>query len=64
MNLLDLALGIGLVYYAIQGFTDGLIRNGLQVLGLLVGLAVANIFYPQLANLILPLVLGIDGLVT
>jgi len=57
MNLLDLFILLWLAQYAIRGFLGGFVRMALELVGLLVALYVAGVFYDQLADVLTPVLL-------
>ena len=52
MNWVDIVIIIYLVLSVITGFTQGLIRTLLSIIGLIVGILLASHFYKQLGNVL------------
>jgi uncharacterized membrane protein required for colicin V production len=58
MNLLDLFILLWLAQYIIRGFLGGFVRMALELVGLLVALYAAGVFYDQLADVLTPVLLN------
>jgi membrane protein required for colicin V production len=54
MNGLDIALAVVLFFFFLRGIFRGFIKEIVGIVGLVVGFAVARVYYPQMADVLKP----------